>query len=130
MTLQTPPGQLGPPTLDFFDWRGGLSATIRKFAHSGSDTTDADDLATPLNLPNGEVYGRSMVFKSNENREGGIEPFWKPVGSGNDSPACPALESSGRQTKNQYELIANDRCMATVQLDAFHGLVKTLTRCR
>lgn len=39
-----------PPTLDFFDWRGGLSGTIRKFAYSDSDTTDADDLATLVRL--------------------------------------------------------------------------------
>jgi len=39
-----------PPTLDFFDWRGGLSGTIRKFAYTESDTTDADDLATLVRL--------------------------------------------------------------------------------
>ena len=32
-----------------------------------------------------------------------------------------------RQGKNQYELFANDRCLATVQLDAFYGVVKTLS---
>lgn len=39
-----------PPTVDFFDWRGGLSGTIRKFAYTESDTTDADDLATLVRL--------------------------------------------------------------------------------
>jgi NADPH:quinone reductase len=39
-----------PLTLDFFDWRGGLSGTIRKFAYTDSDTTDADDLATLVRL--------------------------------------------------------------------------------
>jgi NADPH:quinone reductase-like Zn-dependent oxidoreductase len=38
------------PTLDFFDWRGGMSGTIRKFAYSDSDTTDAEDLATLVRL--------------------------------------------------------------------------------
>jgi NADPH:quinone reductase-like Zn-dependent oxidoreductase len=39
-----------PATLDFFDWRGGMSGTIRKFAYTESDTTDADDLATLVRL--------------------------------------------------------------------------------
>ena len=39
-----------PPTLNFFNWRGGLSGTIRKFAYSDSDTSDADDLATLVRL--------------------------------------------------------------------------------
>ena len=38
------------PTLDFFDWTGGLSATIRKFAYSDSDTPLADDLAALIRL--------------------------------------------------------------------------------
>jgi NADPH:quinone reductase-like Zn-dependent oxidoreductase len=38
------------PTIDFFDWRGGMSGTIRKFAYSDSDTSDADDLATLVRM--------------------------------------------------------------------------------
>ena len=38
------------PTIDFFDWRGGMSGTIRKFAYFRSDTTDAEDLATLVRL--------------------------------------------------------------------------------
>jgi NADPH2:quinone reductase len=45
-------GQAGrvPPTLDFFDWRGGGSGTIRKFDYTDSDTSDAEDLATLVRL--------------------------------------------------------------------------------
>jgi NADPH:quinone reductase-like Zn-dependent oxidoreductase len=39
-----------PPTLDFFDWAGGASATLRKFLYSDSDITDAEDLATLVRL--------------------------------------------------------------------------------
>jgi NADPH:quinone reductase len=38
------------PTLDFFDWSGGLSATIRKFSYTDSDLPVADDLATLVRL--------------------------------------------------------------------------------
>jgi NADPH2:quinone reductase len=38
------------PTLDFFDWSGGLSATIRKFSYTDSDVPVADDLATLVRL--------------------------------------------------------------------------------
>jgi NADPH:quinone reductase len=38
------------PTLDFFDWTGGSSATIRKFLYTDSDTPVADDLATLVRL--------------------------------------------------------------------------------
>jgi NADPH:quinone reductase len=34
------------PTLDFFDWSGGMNATIRKFAYTEADTSVADDLST------------------------------------------------------------------------------------
>ncbi len=39
-----------PPELNFFDWSGGASATLRKFYYADSDTTDADDLATLVRL--------------------------------------------------------------------------------
>jgi NADPH:quinone reductase-like Zn-dependent oxidoreductase len=38
------------PTLDFFDWSGGTSATIRKFAYWEDETPIADDLATLVQL--------------------------------------------------------------------------------
>lgn len=38
------------PTLDFFDWTGGSSATIRKFLYTDDDTPVADDLATLVRL--------------------------------------------------------------------------------
>ena len=38
------------PTLDFFDWTGGSSATIRKFLYTDDDTPIADDLATLVRL--------------------------------------------------------------------------------
>jgi NADPH2:quinone reductase len=38
------------PTIDFFDWTGGLSATIRKFAYWDDQTPVADDLATLVRL--------------------------------------------------------------------------------
>lgn len=38
------------PTLDFFDWTGGSSATIRKFLYTDDDTPVADDLATLIRL--------------------------------------------------------------------------------
>jgi NADPH:quinone reductase len=38
------------PTLDFFDWSGGMSATIRKFAYTEGDTSVADDLGTLVRL--------------------------------------------------------------------------------
>jgi NADPH:quinone reductase-like Zn-dependent oxidoreductase len=39
-----------PPTIDFVDWRGGMSATMRKFQYADSDTTDAADLGTLVRL--------------------------------------------------------------------------------
>jgi NADPH:quinone reductase-like Zn-dependent oxidoreductase len=39
-----------PPTLDFFDWRGGSSGTIRKFDYTTSPTSDAADLRTLVRL--------------------------------------------------------------------------------
>ena len=38
------------PTLDFFDWTGGSSATIRKFLYTDDDTPVADDLASLVRL--------------------------------------------------------------------------------
>jgi NADPH:quinone reductase-like Zn-dependent oxidoreductase len=38
------------PTLDFFDWTGGTSATIRKFLYTDDDTPVSDDLATLVRL--------------------------------------------------------------------------------
>lgn len=38
------------PTLDFFDWTGGSSATIRKFLYTDDDTPVADDLAALVRL--------------------------------------------------------------------------------
>lgn len=38
------------PTLDFFDWCGGSSATIRKFLYTDDATHIADDLATLVRL--------------------------------------------------------------------------------
>jgi NADPH:quinone reductase-like Zn-dependent oxidoreductase len=39
-----------PPTMDFFDWRGGTSATLRKFLYWESDIPDGEDLATLVRL--------------------------------------------------------------------------------
>lgn len=39
-----------PPVVDFFDWTGGASATLRKFLYSDSDVPDATDLATLVRL--------------------------------------------------------------------------------
>lgn len=38
------------PVLDFFDWTGGHSATLRKFLYSDSDIADCVDLATLVRL--------------------------------------------------------------------------------
>jgi NADPH:quinone reductase-like Zn-dependent oxidoreductase len=38
------------PVLDFFDWTGGHSATLRKFLYSDSEVSDAADLATLVRL--------------------------------------------------------------------------------
>ena len=38
------------PVIDFFDWRGGTSATLRKFLYSDDPTPVADDLATLVRL--------------------------------------------------------------------------------
>lgn len=39
-----------PPRLDFFDWTGGTSATLRRFDYTDSDVADAADLATLVRL--------------------------------------------------------------------------------
>jgi len=39
-----------PPAMNFFDWTGGASATLRKFHYADSDTTDAADLTTLIRL--------------------------------------------------------------------------------
>lgn len=39
-----------PPTLDFFDWTGGSSATLRKFLYSDDCVPIADDLRTLVRL--------------------------------------------------------------------------------
>jgi hypothetical protein len=67
-------------------------------------------------------------FKSNEKRERRIEPLLEAHRAWKDVVSLPGTRVVWkRQGKNQYELVANDRSMATVQLDAFHGLVKTLS---
>lgn len=38
------------PALDFFDWTGGHSATLRKFLYSDSDIADGVDLATLVRM--------------------------------------------------------------------------------
>jgi uncharacterized protein (TIGR02246 family) len=45
-------GQAGgaPPQLDYFDWDGAMSVTIRKFDHLDSTYTEATDLATLVRL--------------------------------------------------------------------------------
>lgn len=35
-----------PPKLDYFDWDGAMSVTIRKFNYLDSTHSEADDLAT------------------------------------------------------------------------------------
>jgi NADPH:quinone reductase-like Zn-dependent oxidoreductase len=42
-----------PPTMDFFDWRGGASATLRKFSYVDSDIPDGEDLSTLVRLVTG-----------------------------------------------------------------------------
>lgn len=42
-----------PPRMDFFDWRGGASATLRKFSYVDSDIPDGEDLATLIRLVTG-----------------------------------------------------------------------------
>jgi NADPH2:quinone reductase len=42
-----------PPTMDFFDWRGGSSATLRKFNYVDSDVPTDEDLATLVRLVDG-----------------------------------------------------------------------------
>ena len=39
-----------PPAMNFFDWTGGASATLRKFYYADSDITDGADLATLVRL--------------------------------------------------------------------------------
>jgi NADPH:quinone reductase-like Zn-dependent oxidoreductase/ketosteroid isomerase-like protein len=39
-----------PPTIDFTDWSGGSSATLRRFDYEDSDVSIADDLATLVRL--------------------------------------------------------------------------------
>jgi NADPH:quinone reductase len=43
-----------PSTIDFFDWSGGLSATLRKFSYTDGDFSIADDLATLVRLVAGD----------------------------------------------------------------------------
>lgn len=38
------------PTIDFFDWAGGASGTLRKFDYTDSDISDGADLATLVRL--------------------------------------------------------------------------------
>ncbi|HEU5418094.1 MAG TPA: zinc-binding dehydrogenase [Streptosporangiaceae bacterium] len=42
-----------PPAMNFFDWTGGASATMRKFHYADSESTDAADLATLVRLVDG-----------------------------------------------------------------------------
>ena len=39
-----------PPQLDYFDWEGAMSVTIRKFNYLNSTHSEADDLATLVRL--------------------------------------------------------------------------------
>jgi NADPH:quinone reductase-like Zn-dependent oxidoreductase len=39
-----------PPHLDYFDWDGAMSVTIRKFNYMDSTHSEADDLATLVRL--------------------------------------------------------------------------------
>jgi hypothetical protein len=39
--------------MDFFDWRGGASATLRKFSYVDSDIPDGEDLSTLVRLVTG-----------------------------------------------------------------------------
>jgi NADPH:quinone reductase len=41
---------LEAPTIDFFDWRGGASATMRKFDYADADVSAGEDLATLVRL--------------------------------------------------------------------------------
>jgi NADPH:quinone reductase len=41
------------PKLDFLDWRGGMSATIRKFDYTAASTSYGEDLATLVRLVSG-----------------------------------------------------------------------------
>lgn len=43
-----------PPELDYFDWDGAMSVTIRKFDYLDSTYTEADDLATLVRLVTGQ----------------------------------------------------------------------------
>jgi hypothetical protein len=67
-------------------------------------------------------------FRSNEKRERRIEPFleahreWERFASLSGTRVVWK-----RQAKNQYELVVNDSCVATVQLDSLHREVFTLS---
>ena len=66
-----------------------------------------------------------MVFKSNEEREGRIEALLEARREWERFASLPGTRVVWkRQAKNQYELIVNDTCMATVQLGLFGGVSK------
>jgi hypothetical protein len=72
-----------------------------------------------------------MVFKSNEKRERRTEAFLATLREARQEwerlASLPGTRVVWKwQAKNHYELIANDTCMATVQLGLFGG-VKTLS---
>jgi hypothetical protein len=51
-----------PPRLDYFDWGGAMSVTIRKFDYLDSTHTEAADLATLVRLVAGGVCIRRSAF--------------------------------------------------------------------
>jgi NADPH:quinone reductase len=96
-----------PPTLDFFDWRGGSSGTIRKFAYFDSDTTDADDLATLVRLVQaGRLHPEIGLVADWEHTAEAIQTVMGRSVRGNAVLTLPS--SSVARAKSDYEAPDDD----------------------
>ncbi len=82
-----------PPVLDFFDWRGGASATLRKFDYEDSEVSDGDDLATLVRLvTSGHLHPEIGLL-----RTGSLRPMCCAPCSRARSVAMPSSTSLARR---------------------------------
>jgi hypothetical protein len=82
-----------PPTLDFFDWRGGLSGTIRKFAYTESQTTDGQDLMYSSNASS-TVLRTSIDSGARSGRRGVDHPLRRQPPRQSSTPVMPGPRTS------------------------------------
>jgi uncharacterized protein (TIGR02246 family) len=109
-----------PPKLDYFDWDGAMSVSIRKFDYLDSDVSDAEDLATLVRLvERGHLHPEIGLIDDWSSAAAGIDALVSRRIRGNlvltvGEPAPMAPATDGRAVIDRYVRALNSGDGATV----------------